>query len=141
MMAGHAPRNALPSASFGNIPATCLSVWIRSHIGTKQPPNCSTPKKYIVVYVKGFGVAGFAWRAKYHASHGTTVETHGTPLVSHTWATGLVVSGVELVRMRSAWLWLISSLATSDARLGSDWVSLTTTVTSKVVLPALKPFA
>src|SRR5258705_349413 len=60
MIAGHAPRKALPSASLGNIPATTLSVEIRSHIGTKHPPNWSTPKKNMVVYVNGLGLAGSA---------------------------------------------------------------------------------
>src|SRR5262245_23944202 len=126
MIAGQAPRKALPSASFGNIPATTLSVETRFHIGTKQPPNSATPKKNIVVKLNGLGFFGSACRAKYHASHGTTVDTHGTPCASHTVATGLVVSGVELVTIRSAWSDRISSRATCDARFGSDCVSLRT---------------
>ena len=131
----------MPSASLGNMPATNLSFVIRFHIGTKQPPNWSTPKKYIVVYVNGLGFFGSAWRAKYHASHGTTVDTHGTPWVSHTVATGFVVSGVELVTTRSAWFCRISSRATCDERFGSDWVSFTTMSTEKVLPPTLKPLA
>src|SRR5262245_23211640 len=124
MMSGQAPRKALPSASLGNMPATTLSLLIRFHIGTKQPPNCSTPKKNIVVKLNGLGLAGSAWRAKYHACQGTTVDRQGTPWASQTVATGLVVSGVELVTIMSAWSCRISSRATCDARLGSDWVSL-----------------
>ena len=98
---------------------------MRSHIGMKQPPKASTPKKYIVVNLNGCGFFGSACRAKYHACQGTTVETQGTPDVSHTVATGLVVSGVELVTTMSAWSDVTSSWATWDARLGSDWLSFT----------------
>src|SRR5262245_12175279 len=101
-MPGQAPRNALPSGSFGHMPATVLLVGTASHIGMKQPPNASTPKKYIVVYLNDCGFSGSAWRGKYHACHGTTVDTHGTPAVSQAVATGLVVSGVELVTTMSA---------------------------------------
>src|SRR5262249_31878565 len=126
MIAGHAARKALPSASLGNIPATTLSVDTRFHIGTKHPPNWSTPKKNVVVSGNGWGFFGSACREKYHASQGTTADTHGTPWLSQTVATGLVVSGVELVTIRSAWFCRMSSRATCDARFGSDWVSLTT---------------
>ena len=80
MTSGQTPRNALPSASFGNMPATTLSVGIRFHIGTKQPPNVSAPKKNIVVYLNGTGLAGSAWRPKNQACHGTTVDRHGNAL-------------------------------------------------------------
>ncbi len=86
------------------------------------------PKKNIVVKLKL--VPGLPPRAKNHASHGTIVETHGMPLASHTSATGLVVSGVDDVRMRSALSVRISSRATCEARSGLDWVSLTTILTS-----------
>src|SRR5215510_619869 len=111
-MPGHASRNALPSGSFGHWPATILFVGMRSHIGTKQPPNASAPKKYIVVYLNGCGFAGSSCRAKYHACHGTTVDRHGTPAASQALATGLVVSGVELVTIMSAWFCSMSSPAT-----------------------------
>ena len=140
MIAGHASRNALPSGSFGNMPPTTLFVSIRFHMGTKHPPNASTPKKNIVVNLNGTGLAGSACRPKNHACHGTTVDRHGTPCVSHTVATGFVVSGVELVTIRSAWSCRISSRATSDARFGSDWVSFTTMSTLYVLLPTVKPF-
>ena len=95
-----------------------------------MPPNVSAPKKNIVVYLNGTGLAGSACRPKNHACHGTTVERHGTPCASQIWATGLVVSGVEVVTIRSAPSWRISSWATCDARPGSDCVSLTTISTS-----------
>jgi hypothetical protein len=41
--------------------------------------------------------------------------------------TGLVVSGVDATSIRSILLETISSRATSAARLGLDWLSLTTT--------------
>src|SRR6202011_6164455 len=95
-----------------------LLVLIRSHIGMKHSPNCCMPKKNIVVRLKP--IPGFPPRAKNHASHGTIVETHGMPFASHASATGLVVSGVEEVRIRSALLVKISSRATCEARSGLD---------------------
>src|SRR5947207_5945643 len=135
MMSGQALRKALPSSSLGNIPAMTLSVGTAFHIGTKQPPNSPTPKKNIVVYLNGLGFLGSACRAKYHASHGTTVDTQGMPFDSQISATGFVVSGVEVVTMRSAWLCRTSSRATCDARFGSDWLSLTTMSTENDLLP------
>src|ERR1035437_10253058 len=122
-------RNAPPSESFGYISATTLFVFIFSHIGTKQPANSLRPKKNIVVKVKGFGLAGFAWRAKNHASHGTMVATQGTPLASQRVATGLVTSGVDEHSTMSTPA-LNSSWATAAARVGFDWVSLTAISTS-----------
>ena len=110
---------------------------MRFHIGVNVPPNSAMPKKNIVVYVNW--VPGLAPRPKYQASQGTTVATQGTPFASHTSATGLVTSGVEETTTMSAWLLRISSRATSEARLGLDWLSLTTTSTSYVLLPTLKP--
>src|SRR5438034_7300066 len=91
-----------------------LLVFIRFHMGMKHSPNCCMPKKNIVVKLKP--VPGLPPRAKNHASQGTIVETHGTPFASHTSATGLVVSGVDEVRIRSALLDWISSRATCEAR-------------------------
>src|SRR6266516_3394305 len=96
--------------------ATTLSVVMRFHIGTKQPRKGSAPKKNMVVYLKGFhesGLVGAAWRPMYHACQGTTVERQGTCPVSQTCATGLVVSGVELVTMRSTLSLRIRSWATA----------------------------
>ena len=76
------------------------------------------------MYLNGDGCPGFAPRPKYHASHGTTVEMHGTPAASHASETGLTVSGVEVVSMRSTLSLWIRSFATCAARAGSDWLSL-----------------
>ncbi|MNJ61355.1 hypothetical protein D3C77_571390 [compost metagenome] len=51
----------------------------------------------------------------------------GISLISHWSDTGLVVSGVEDTSIRSTPSSRISSLATSAARLGLDWLSLTST--------------
>src|SRR4051812_44206851 len=99
---------------------------MRSHMGMKQPPNDSAPKKNIVVYLNGTGLAGSACRLKYHACHGTTVDRQGVLFCSAIVATGLVVSGVDVVRIRSTLLELMSSWATWPARFGSDWLSFTT---------------
>jgi hypothetical protein len=50
---------------------------------------------------------------------------HGTSSISHCVETGLVVSGVEATVIRSILSLTISSLATSAARLGLDWLSRT----------------
>ena len=57
---------------------------------------------------------------------------HGTSSISHWVETGLVVSGVDATSMRSILLETISSLATSAARFGLDWLSFTATSTGKV---------
>jgi hypothetical protein len=51
----------------------------------------------------------------------------GVSSTSHMVDTGLVVSGVDATSIRSILLETISSRATSAARLGLDWLSLTTT--------------
>src|SRR6516162_9279287 len=71
--------------------------------------------------------------------HGATVEMHGTSSISHWVETGLVVSGVEATSIRSILLETINSLATSAARFGLDWLSLTATSTGKVAPPTLTP--
>ena len=60
-----------------------------------------------------------------YGCHGATVEMQGTSSISHCVATGLVVSGVEATSIRSTLSPTISSLATSAARFGFDWLSLT----------------
>jgi hypothetical protein len=60
---------------------------------------------------------------------------HGTPLASHWSATGFVVSGVDVANTRSTSSLLMRSLATSPARLLSDWLSLTITCTEYFVPP------
>jgi hypothetical protein len=62
---------------------------------------------------------------------GATVEITGTPSDSAVVATGLVVSGVEATSIMSTSSSMMSSLATSAARFGLDWLSLT--MTSKFV--------
>src|SRR5947208_7334953 len=137
-MAGQPARRAFPSASFGNMPATTRSLGIRFHMGTKVPPNSFRPKKNIVVYLNGFGLAGSGWRARYHDSQGTTVDTQGTCWASHTVATGLVVSGGDVVRIMSTLFCRMSSRATCDGRLGFGGLSFTRRCTLMVVLPTLK---
>ena len=70
--------------------------------------------------LNAFLSVGFAPRPKYQASHGTTVEMHGTPAASHASETGLTVSGVEVVSIRSTLELLIRSLATCAERCGLD---------------------
>jgi hypothetical protein len=53
--------------------------------------------------------------------------------------TGLVVSGVLPTSMMSISSSMISSRATSAARLGFDWLSLTMTSSVKVVPPEAMP--
>ena len=55
------------------------------------------------------------------------VEMQGIPSASQVVATGLVVSGVEATSIRLISSSTISSFATSAARFGFDWLSLTTT--------------
>ena len=83
--------------------------------------------------------AGLAWRPTNQGCHGATVEMQATSSISHWVDTGLVVSGVEATSIRSTLSRTISSLATSAARLGLDWLSLTTTSTGCVALPILMP--
>ena len=64
---------------------------------------------------------------------------HGVSSTSHWVATGLVVSGVEATSIRSILSLTISSRATSAARLGLDWLSLTMTSTEAVPLPIFSP--
>ena len=73
--------------------------------------------------MKGEGWPGLAPRPKYQASQGMTVEMQGTPAASQASATGLIVSGVETVSIRSILSLLIRLLASWPAREGSDWVS------------------
>ena len=58
--------------------------------------------------------------------------TQGTSLISAWSATGFVVSGVLPAQSRCTSSERISSLATSAARLGFDWLSLTMISTSRL---------
>src|SRR4249919_2378651 len=124
-------RNVLPSASFGYMQATfLLAAGTRFHIGTKQPWNSFRPKKNSVAYWNVVvGSAGLPPRPAYQDSHGHTVDTQGTPCVWATTATGLVVSGVEVVSSMSTLSLRMRLRATCEARLGSDWLSATTMLT------------
>src|SRR6266702_5146758 len=134
------PRKALPSASFGYWQAMILLVWTRFHMGAKQPWNSLSPKKNMVVYWNFFaGCCGLPPRPAYHDSQGTTVDRQGMPCAWHTPATGLVVSGVEVVRIMSTWFCRMSWRATCEARFGSDWLSATTMSTVYFFPPTLNP--
>ena len=69
--------------------------------------------------------------------------TQETSLISAWSATGLVVSGVLAAHSRWTSSGRINSLATSAARFGFDWLSLTTISTSRLLPPAstLPPIA
>src|SRR5690606_22376581 len=82
---------------------------------------------------------GLAWRPMYQGCHGATVEMQGISSTSHCVDTGLVVSGVEATSIRSILSRTISSLATSAARFGLDWLSFTTTSTGYVLPPIARP--
>src|SRR6266704_4664588 len=72
--------------------------------------------------------------------HGATVEMQGTSSISHCVETGFVVSGVEATSIRSILSWTIKSFATCAARLGFDWLSLTTKPwIGDFVLPNMDP--
>ncbi len=67
------------------------------------------------------------------------MDKHGVCSFSHAVATGLVVSGVEVVRIRSTWLWVMSCWATCAALVGLDWLSCTLMLILYVFLPILIP--
>ena len=90
--------------------------------------------------LNGDGPSGLPPRPKYQASHGTTVEMHGTPAASQASDTGLTVSGVEVVSMRSIASPVISSLATCALRCGFDWLSLSMTTTSYDLPSMVRPW-
>src|SRR3954468_18075806 len=90
-------------------------------------------------YVHWNGLSGVPLRPKTNASHGATLDRQGTPLASHWSATGLTVSGVEATSMRSILSLRISWLATSEARRGSDSLSLTTRSMGKRLAPRRTP--
>src|SRR3954470_24847991 len=84
---------------------------------------------------------GSPLRPKNQASHGSTVEIAGTPAASAASETGLFVSGVEVVRMRSTLFLLISSRAIWPARTGSEVVSLSMIWTAYLFPPMTRPLA
>src|SRR5262245_60539482 len=84
-------------------------------------------------------VGSLAPRPKYHASHGTTVVTYGTPAASAASATGFTVSGVDVARIRSTFCPWMRSFATFAACGGADWLSRWTICTSYFVPPTVRP--
>ncbi len=84
----------------------------------------SRPQKKWYVHSK-LASPGVPPRPMTHGCHGATVEMHGTPLASHWSLTGLVVSGVDATTIRSTASSVISFVARSAARLGSDSESST----------------
>src|SRR5215468_12296349 len=114
------------------MPATFLS-WptgSRFHIATKQSLRSLSPRKNRVQYWNVVvGLAGLPPRPAYHDSHGSLVATQGTPSVWATTATGLTVSGVDEVSSMSTFLLRTSWRASCEARLGSDWLSVTRMLT------------
>src|SRR2546430_2695767 len=129
MRVGMTARNALPSASFGHMPATFL-FWPTGslfHIATKQSLSSFRPKKNRVQYWNvTFGLPGLGLppRPAYQDSQGSLVAAQGTPSVWATTATGLTVSGVDEVSSMSTLLLRMSWRASCEARLGSDWLSV-----------------
>jgi hypothetical protein len=87
--------------------------------------------------LKGF--SGSPLRPKKYGCQGATLVMAGTPLASAWSATGLVVSGVPVARIRSTSEPVIRSPATVAARLGSDWLSLTRISTAWAVPPIWRP--
>ena len=122
-------RNALPSVSFGYMTPTTLFVFTCGQRCVYASANCCVPKLNTYDQRNGDGWPGFAPRPKYHASHGSTVPTHGTPAASQASATGLTTSGVEVASMRSTLSLWMSVLATCAAVAGLDWLSLPTIFT------------
>ncbi|MCY1377819.1 hypothetical protein D9M69_654120 [compost metagenome] len=78
-------------------------------------------------------------RPKNQGCHGTTLEMQGTSLSSQASLTGLAVSGVPDVSTSATLSLRIRSLATSPARLGFDWLSLSTICTAYFLPPTLIP--
>src|SRR5215475_7483905 len=130
-MPGRVARNALPSASFGYWRATFWELdLILFHIGTKQSLRSFRPKKNRVQYWNAVvGLPGSPPRPAYQDSQGSLVPTQGTPSVWATTATGLTVSGVDEVSSMSTLLLRMSWRASWEARLGSDWLSVTMMLT------------
>ena len=80
-----------------------------------------------------------ARRPMKYGCHGQFVEMQGISSISHWVDTGFTVSGVSAVSIMSILSSTISCLATSAARFGSDWLSLTTSSMSKVPPADLMP--
>src|SRR5277367_438428 len=114
-------------------------------MGKKHSTNSGTPKKNMLQNSGDVPTAlpaspmELPVKPPHHASHGQTVERQGTPAPSHTALTGIVVSGAELVTIKSTPLDWISSVATWPAMDGSDWLSFTMISILYFVLPIVMP--
>ena len=84
-------------------------------------------------------LAGSPFLPKNHGCHGTTLEMHGTSLSSQASLTGLAVSGVPAVSISATLSFRIRSFATSPARFGFDWLSLSKICTSYFLPPIVRP--
>ena len=109
---------------------TFLFVGSSFHIAMYAFANSAVPKLKWYVHLNGFLPPGLAPRPKYQASHGWTVERHGTPAASHASATGLFVSGVDVESIRSIFEPLIRLFASAPALCGLDCVSLSMILTA-----------
>ena len=87
-------------------------------------------------------LAGSPLRPKNQGCQGTTLLMQGTSLSSQASLTGLAVSGVPAVSTSATLSLRIRSLATSPARLGLLWLSLSTISTAcfrpAMEMPSLK---
>ncbi len=81
------------------------------------------PQKTLYAHLKP--TAGSPPMPKNQGSIGQPYVTHGTPLASHCWPTGMLTTGVMPAKMASGLSLVMSSPVTSAARLLSDWLSLT----------------
>ena len=132
---------ALPSPSFGNRPPTDLvGRHLGPHVGEDGDDVFEAPEEVIgVVEALRPGSPG-RLRPMNHGCHGATVEMQGTSF--------------DLALRRTPGWWsrasrppasgrpcpcAIRSFATSAARFGLDWLSLTTTSTGNVASPILRP--
>jgi hypothetical protein len=87
-------------------------------VGLYRPPHSNVAGEEFAA-AKTEMVRPFEWRrltrlcaaAEYHASQGMVVERHGTPAASDASATGLTVSGAEVVSIRSTLSLTINDLA------------------------------
>ncbi len=77
-------------------------------------------------------------RPKNHGCHGTTVEMQGISLSSQASLTGFAVSGVPAVSTSATLSFRIRSLATSPARFGLLWLSLSTICTATFLPPRVR---
>ena len=97
----------------------------------------SSPQKKWEVHLKP--VLGSPRRPKKWGCQGVSLVMQGTPCNSHWSATGLVVAGVLPATIKSTLSPRFKFEATSAARLGLDWLSLTRISTRIGLAPDLDP--